>query len=148
MTDFEQELIRLVTEIHAWVKPKEKRQGKVQAQITGFDLFWKVYPKKVAVAEAEKAWNKIMPDLALRGKIIDAVVRQAKSEKWREDGGKFIPHPATWLNARRWEDQITVTKPDLPPVMTRITPTLPAGEAPPAEVKNILSKLLGKDMSF
>jgi hypothetical protein len=27
------------------------------------------------------------------------------SEQWRRDDGRFIPHPATWLNQRRWEDE-------------------------------------------
>ena len=32
---------------------------------------------------------------------------QAQVER---DGGQFVPHPATWLNQRRWEDEITITE--------------------------------------
>jgi hypothetical protein len=28
-----------------------------------------------------------------------------KSRQWTDEGGKYIPHPATWLNNHRWEDQ-------------------------------------------
>jgi hypothetical protein len=27
------------------------------------------------------------------------------SAEWTKDGGQFIPHPATWLNQKRWEDE-------------------------------------------
>jgi hypothetical protein len=37
--------------------------------------------------------------------MIDAVGRQRASRQWREDGGRYIPHPATWLNQGRWEDE-------------------------------------------
>ena len=28
------------------------------------------------------------------------------------EGGRYIPHPATWLNGRRWEDEINPAKID------------------------------------
>jgi DNA replication protein DnaC len=31
--------------------------------------------------------------------------KQKVSTEWLKDGGQFIPHPATWLNGRRWEDE-------------------------------------------
>ena len=27
-----------------------------------------------------------------------------KQQTWTKDGGKYIPHPATWLNRGNWED--------------------------------------------
>ena len=116
---------------------------------TGFDLFWSVYPRKIGKGAAELAWKKIRPDDTLQGRIVDAVKAQCKSEQWKRDGGQFIPHPATWLNGKRWEDvlDIAITQ-DKPPVMYKTTPTRPPGEAPPPEVREALSKLLGRDMSF
>ncbi|MDE6762560.1 MAG: phage replisome organizer N-terminal domain-containing protein [Oscillospiraceae bacterium] len=70
----------------------------------GFDEFWKAYPKKVAKAQAQKAWNKIKPDKALLTVIIGALERQKQSAQWLRDDGQYIPYPATWLNGRRWED--------------------------------------------
>jgi hypothetical protein len=33
-------------------------------------------------------------------------VEQAKqSEDWIKENGKYIPHPATWLNAKGWLDE-------------------------------------------
>ena len=116
---------------------------------TGFDLFWSVYPRKIGKGAAELAWKKIRPDDTLQGRIVDAVKAQCKSEQWKRDGGQFIPHPATWLNGKRWDDvlDIAITQ-DKPPVMYKTTPTRPPGEAPPPEVREALSKLLGRDMSF
>ena len=28
------------------------------------------------------------------------------SDEWKKDNGKYIPHPSTWLNQRRWEDDV------------------------------------------
>ncbi len=67
----------------------------------GFAEFWVAYPKKVAKPDAERAWQKQQPDIEA---AIAAVTTQSKSKQWR-DGKQFIPHPATWLNSRRWEDE-------------------------------------------
>ena len=75
--------------------------------LQGFGAFWIKYPRKTAKQDAEKAWAKLKPDADLQSILITAVDRQAKSLDWTKDGGKFIPHPATWLNGKRWDDQLT-----------------------------------------
>lgn len=77
----------------------------------GFDSFWSSYPRKEAKAEAQKAFKKINATAALLEQILAAIEDQKKSESWVKDGGKYIPHAATWLNGRRWEDEVTPTKP-------------------------------------
>lgn len=115
----------------------------------GFDLFWSVYPRKIGKGAAELAWKKCRPDGTLQARIIQAVKAQCKSEQWRRDGGQFIPHPATWLNGKRWEDEVEVKiVQDKPPVFYKTLPDRPAGESCPPEAKAILSKLLGKDFSL
>ena len=71
-----------------------------------FDEFWKLYPKQVAKKAAFKVFKKINPSDVLLKKILAALKRQAASEKWQRDGGKYIPHPPTWLNDERWEDEL------------------------------------------
>lgn len=75
-----------------------------------FEEFWQAYPRKEGKANALKAFSKALPLSAdgTRG-IIAGVLRAKTSEQWLRDGGAYIPHPATWLNGRRWEDQIHVT---------------------------------------
>jgi len=72
-----------------------------------FEEFWTDYPKKVGKGAAEKAWSKIKG--VEKQKIIDALKTQRNQEQWRKDNGQYIPHPATWLNQRRWEDDVGVT---------------------------------------
>ncbi len=77
-----------------------------------FDEFWKVYPRRVAKASALKEWKKINPENGLVETILKAVEVHKNSEQWKKDNGQFIPHPATWLHQRRWEDDLRVAEKD------------------------------------
>lgn len=68
----------------------------------GFDEFWSAYPKKAAKPQALKAWCKQSPPL---DSVLEALAWQTKSEQWTKDGGQFIPLPASYLNAKRWDDE-------------------------------------------
>lgn len=83
------------------VKQKERLKNQ-------FAEFWKEYPRKVAKAKAEKAWESVKPTDEVFEKIMQAVRRQKISEQWRKDNGQYIPHPTTWLNQKRWEDEIDI----------------------------------------
>lgn len=74
-----------------------------------FTKFWIAYPRKKSKGAAEKAWLKIKPDEQLSGAILAAVERAKTSADWQREGGQFIPHPATWLNAKGWEDESSVS---------------------------------------
>jgi hypothetical protein len=62
-----------------------------------FVEFWKQYPRKVAKGAAIKAWpgDDLLPVITL------ALDWQIK--RWTDP--QFIPHPATYLRQRRWEDE-------------------------------------------
>lgn len=79
-----------------------------------FASFWEKYPKKVGKTVAEKAWKKLAPDEELFGRIMDALCIAVRCDQWRKDNGQFIPNPATWLNQRRWEDELAIQMPELP----------------------------------
>jgi hypothetical protein len=70
-----------------------------------FQEFWKAYPRKEAKGRAEKAWEKLRPSVPLVEAIMCGLERAKGSKAWQEEGGRYIPHPATWLNGRRWEDE-------------------------------------------
>lgn len=74
-----------------------------------FERFWEAYPRKVAKQVAAKAWNKLHPNPELVDHMIAAIERQKQTQQWQKDNGDFIPHPSTWLNGRRWEDEVTDT---------------------------------------
>jgi hypothetical protein len=72
----------------------------------GFANFWERYPKKAAKPRALKEWKKINPAGQVLVELMAGLEKQKVSSDWLKDGGQFIPHPATWLNSRRWEDEI------------------------------------------
>lgn len=72
-----------------------------------FEKFWKLYPNKKGKAAAEKAWAKLKVDQPLFDLIAKGLGRQCVSPSWTKDNGQFIPHPATWLNGKRWEDEVS-----------------------------------------
>ena len=72
----------------------------------GFAEFWKCYPKKKAKQAALRAWRKLS-GVDLRT-ILAALEAVKLSDDWQKENGQFIPHPATWLNGRRWEDEVVL----------------------------------------
>jgi hypothetical protein len=95
------------------VQKESKKQDKGNgATIAGFDAFWQIYPRHEARDAALKAWIKLAADESLQARILAAVEAQKANGQWSKDNGKYIPHPASWLNARRWEDEV---KPDHDP---------------------------------
>jgi hypothetical protein len=87
-------------------KSREEKQPKASLANALFADFWEQYPKKAAKADAEKAFAKIRPDAELLVVILDGLERAKESTGWTKDDGQYIPHAATWLNKRRWEDEL------------------------------------------
>lgn len=73
--------------------------------IAAFEDFYRAYPRKVARGAAEKTWAKLRPNAELLAEMLAAL------QRWEvPTDPKFIPHPATWLNAKRWADEPTVVQ--------------------------------------
>ena len=68
-----------------------------------FMTFWQAYPRKTGKGAAWKAWkNADRPELAV---ILEAIRKARQSPDWLKERGAFIPHPSTWLNQARWDDE-------------------------------------------
>lgn len=84
-----------------------RREGKGR-EVCGlelnFELFWKAYPRKIAKRDALAAWKKANGKPPIE-KILSALEEQKKSDQWTTDNGKYIPHPTTWINKGRWDDE-------------------------------------------
>ena len=76
-----------------------------------FDVFWRQYPNKVAKQDALKAWRKLKPDEQMMIQIMAGLKKWIASDEWKRENGRFIPHPSTWLNGRRWEDEVRKAEP-------------------------------------
>ena len=69
-----------------------------------FAEFWTAYPRKEKKPRALKAFRSIKPDRACVDAMLAAITRQCASTQWLEASGKYIPHPANWLNDEQWKD--------------------------------------------
>lgn len=67
-----------------------------------FELFWLNYPKKKSKGTALKAWKTKKPRI---DNVLYALSWQRESIDWTKDGGKYIPYPASYLNAEGWNDE-------------------------------------------
>ena len=72
-----------------------------------FLKIWNVYPRKVGKLAAFRAFERLgchNGDVEL---IMDSIDDHLDYDSaWRRERGKFIPHLATFLNQRRFEDEI------------------------------------------
>jgi len=91
---------------------------------SNFDKWYACYPKKQARANAEKVWAKMHLDrltttIILKTKaFVDAYTAQGKLD--------YLPMPATFLNQRRWEDELAKPKPvyNAAPIEERHNPAI------------------------
>jgi hypothetical protein len=88
------------------IKPVVKKVGVDNEK---FNAFWTAYPRKSNKAFARKSFDKLNPDDVLLQKILNAIHVQRRSI-WLDKDPQYIPHPSTWLNGERWEDEVTVAQ--------------------------------------
>lgn len=67
-----------------------------------FAEFWEIYPRKSGKAAAKKSFAKAYKQA--NGEVVLGARRYATDPNLPFDKN-FIPHPATWLNQGRWEDE-------------------------------------------
>lgn len=73
-----------------------------------FDEFWKHYPLKVGKQKCINWFKSHKVGQLLLDKMIEALSNQKQNDQWQRDGGRFIPHPYTWLNQGRWDDEAEI----------------------------------------
>lgn len=111
---------------------EEEPPNPAQGGVEGFEEFWSLYPRKVSKRKAERAWKKIKAEEVPA--ILASVEVWKKTDQWRKEGGRFIPHPATFLNDRRWEDDVPESKtshPEAEELSTSVVDAIPELEAEP-----------------
>ena len=90
---------------------EEKREEEIQTRARlnghdqGFDAFWTAYPRHEAKIRALKAWTALHPTPELTATLL-AAIEQHKQRLWAQAPPDKVPHPASWLNGRRWEDEL------------------------------------------
>jgi len=72
-----------------------------------FEKFWLNWPKKVAKKKAEIAWKRLT-DLEKR-EALEALPKHLRHWQLKRTEIDYIPYPASWINAARWEDVLDMT---------------------------------------
>jgi len=85
-------------------KKKDKSNRVEEKGTEPFDDFWTHYPKQVSKEPAIKAWKKIPDEERLEAIRVVQIYPHSKDPQ-------YIPYPATWLNAKSWEDDFDALKP-------------------------------------
>ena len=70
-----------------------------------FAIWYQYYPKHVARGAARKAWLAAVKSKVDVDDLLAATKRFAEKVRRDQTDPKFVPHPATWLNAERWLDE-------------------------------------------
>lgn len=80
-------------------KPRTKKSFLSEAA-----SIYEAYPRKIGKTSALKAIEKALASTSVET-LMEAVNAYAAAvSSWPERDKAFIPHPATWFNAGRWED--------------------------------------------
>jgi hypothetical protein len=74
-----------------------------------FEKFWEVWPKKVAKKKAESAWSKLT--VLEKREALEALPNHIKYWEIKKTHIDYVPYPASWINAGRWEDELDFTPP-------------------------------------
>lgn len=95
-------------------KETTKKKGPVDPAIFSlFESFYQAYPKHEGRKKAFDAWKKIKPNNGLQKIILQAIEKQKAHKGALKAKGEFAaewPLPASWLNGKRWEDEIPEVK--------------------------------------
>jgi hypothetical protein len=75
---------------------------------TGFDDWYSIYPRKKNPQDAKKAFTKVINSGAI---TLDALMAKTRAfaASWQnepKERRKFIPYPASWLNAGGYDDEL------------------------------------------
>lgn len=70
----------------------------------GYERFYAEYPRKKDKAKGARAWAKMTAHE--RRLALDALPAHMRQWKLNNTESQYIPYPASWLNGKRWEDDI------------------------------------------
>lgn len=68
-----------------------------------FEIFWSAYPRKVGKGACRKIWDRKKFNEETLNQMLDTIKWQKDLIQWQNPA--YIPHPSTWLNQERWEDE-------------------------------------------
>lgn len=109
--------IRDTTTAEAVEAEETEEEEKAINYSADFLLFWEAYPKqgRKGKANSYKLWSTKLKAYE-RAKCKPAILKQVEANHFiGTDGKNYPPHVSTWLNQKRWEDDVELS-PDAVPV--------------------------------
>lgn len=85
-------------------RPDPTRPTTTTADAAEFEAWWEGYPRKTGKTAAAKAYAKARK-CATADELMAGLVNACAVWTADRTEARFIPHPATWLNQGRWEDE-------------------------------------------
>ena len=74
-----------------------------------FQAFWQAYPRRIGKGAARTAFKKALKFSPANDIIQGAIAYSAHCDEMGTEK-QYIPHPSTWLNGERWEDDLESEK--------------------------------------
>lgn len=99
--------LRHVTDDESYTEPSvepSEESSLVVEVVDEFEMFWARYPRRVAKPAAVRAWSKLSREDRVH--VLDSIDAQVDYWARTVTDMRFIPHPATWLNQRRFDDEL------------------------------------------
>lgn len=99
-----------------------KKERLNQGYSYKFESFWTAYPNKIAKGKAYEVFQLLSEEI--QTECVNAINRQVENNHFWMDwinggqGGHQPPHPTTWLNQKRWEDNVVKKE-----VKSKVAPT-------------------------
>lgn len=87
-------------------------------ELDGFQEFYDAYPRHIARGTAERAWPAAVSKAGSAAVLCEAA--RAFRRKCVGKDENYIPHPATWLNGARWQDEDLRPAASIAPLQKRV----------------------------
>lgn len=107
-------------------QPLKGLYNTTRARDAAFNEFWAAYPKRKAKDAARKAFDRALDRIP--GDALATILAGIERAMPGWDDPKFIPHPASWLNAGCWDDD--------PPAPRTLSPRQANDRQPSADAKH------------
>lgn len=75
---------------------------------TNFEEFWNLYPRKENKRKALTVWKSKKISNQTLEEIITFLSRAKESVRWKDGGGRYVPHASTFLSQERWNDDLAL----------------------------------------
>lgn len=77
-----------------------------------FEMFWNEYPRHDNKQKTIRWFEKNNPSNELLEIMLEKIRLLKQTNQWKNK--QYIPMPTTWLNGKRWEDEVIIEEPPKP----------------------------------